>query len=185
MEKTQSMSATVDSVYVEKRLVSLSADNGRKTTVEVSPEVRNLAQVQPGDKVVVRYYQAMGLEFKKKGESKTLGKFVEAGVIERANDLLSRGKSVKEVATSLGYATSGSFATAFRRATGIRPSSIPSNTSPTICALLAADWAWTPAGSTSAASSSTERSLPFMRSPGMTVDGAGPGDIPAAWHWPH
>lgn len=55
---------------------------------------------------------------------KTLGKFVEAAVMERANDLLSNGKSVKSVATSLGYATSGSFATAFRRATGIRPSEL-------------------------------------------------------------
>jgi AraC family transcriptional regulator len=55
---------------------------------------------------------------------KTIGKFVEAVSIERANEKLLRGVPVGEVASSLGYATSGSFATAFRRATGILPSEL-------------------------------------------------------------
>jgi len=55
---------------------------------------------------------------------KTIGKFVEGALIERANEKLLRGLPVGEVATSLGYATSGSFATAFRRATGILPSEV-------------------------------------------------------------
>jgi AraC-like DNA-binding protein len=55
---------------------------------------------------------------------KTIGKFVEACVVERANEKLLAGMPVGEVAAGLGYATSGSFASAFRRATGLLPSEV-------------------------------------------------------------
>jgi hypothetical protein len=74
VENTQTISATVESVDLSKRLVSLRGENGRSATVEVAPEVRNLSQVQPGDKVVVRYYEALAAQLKKKGESETLNK---------------------------------------------------------------------------------------------------------------
>jgi hypothetical protein len=73
-ENTQTLSATVEAVDVAKRLVALRAPDGRTATVEVAPEVRNLEQVQPGDKVVVRYYEALAAQLKKKGESETVGK---------------------------------------------------------------------------------------------------------------
>jgi hypothetical protein len=72
VENTQTLTATVESVDLDKRLVSLRAANGRSATVEVSPDVRNLAQVKPGDNVVVRYYEALAAQLKKKGESTTL-----------------------------------------------------------------------------------------------------------------
>lgn len=52
----------------------------------------------------------------------TLGKHVEAAMVDRATTMLSDGAPVREVAAALGYATSGSFAAAFRRATGLTPS---------------------------------------------------------------
>jgi hypothetical protein len=73
-ENTQTLSATVESIDLDKRLVALRAPDGRTATVEVAPEVRNLSQVQPGDKVVVRYYEALAAQLKKKGESETLDK---------------------------------------------------------------------------------------------------------------
>lgn len=74
VENTQTLSATVESIDLPKRLVSLRAANGHTATVEVSPEVRNLSQVKPGDNVVVRYYQAIAAQLRKKGESMSLGK---------------------------------------------------------------------------------------------------------------
>jgi AraC family transcriptional regulator len=54
----------------------------------------------------------------------TLGRYIEATMVERATAMLSADTSVSEVARALGYSSSGSFATAIRRATGFRPSEI-------------------------------------------------------------
>ena len=42
-------------------------------TIEVPPEVRNFDRIKVGDEVVVTYYQGLAAEFKKKGESQTIG----------------------------------------------------------------------------------------------------------------
>jgi AraC family transcriptional regulator len=54
----------------------------------------------------------------------TIGRHVEAAMVLRANRMLSSGTPVREVAVSLGYATSGTFAAAFHRATGMLPSEV-------------------------------------------------------------
>jgi AraC family transcriptional regulator len=55
----------------------------------------------------------------------TLGKYVEAAMVDRARSLLAEtDASVGEVASALGFASSTSFAFAFRRATGLRPSEV-------------------------------------------------------------
>jgi Cu/Ag efflux protein CusF len=70
--KTQSVSATVKSIDQKKRLVELT-DGKETTTIEVPAEVRNLSQLKVGDQVVVSYHEGLAAEFKKKGESKTVG----------------------------------------------------------------------------------------------------------------
>lgn len=72
VEKTQTISATVESIDAAKRLVELRAD-GETTTIQVPPEVRNFERIKVGDEVVATYYQGLAAEFKKKGESKTVG----------------------------------------------------------------------------------------------------------------
>jgi AraC family transcriptional regulator len=57
----------------------------------------------------------------------TLGKHIEAAMVDRANRMLGSGMRVREVAKALGYGTSGSFGAAFRRATGLLPSEINAN----------------------------------------------------------
>jgi AraC family transcriptional regulator len=54
----------------------------------------------------------------------TLGRYIESVMVERAKALLMAGVSVRDVAASIGYATSSSFTSAFRRATGLLPSGI-------------------------------------------------------------
>lgn len=69
IENTQEISATVEAIDINKRLLSLSDPaTGEKVTVEVSPEVRNLAQVKPGDKVVARYYESLAAELVARGD---------------------------------------------------------------------------------------------------------------------
>ena len=55
---------------------------------------------------------------------RTIGKQIEAVMVDRANRMLGNGTPVREVAVALGYATAGSFTAAFRRATGLLPSEV-------------------------------------------------------------
>src|SRR5262245_2120007 len=68
VENTQEVSATVQSIDVQKRLLSLRDDTGEQVTVEVAPAVRNLDQVKPGDKVVARYYESLAAELVARGD---------------------------------------------------------------------------------------------------------------------
>jgi hypothetical protein len=70
--KVETLSATVESIDMSKRLVELRSGD-KVTTVQVPPEAQNLSQVKVGDEVVVKYYEGLGAQFKKKGESKTVG----------------------------------------------------------------------------------------------------------------
>ena len=85
VENTVSLSATVEAVDQATRMVSLRGEDGRTATVKVTDEVRNLDQVKPGDKVVVKYYEALAARLTKKGESETLGKVDSAIGAKRAD----------------------------------------------------------------------------------------------------
>jgi len=65
LEDTQEITATVMKIDQSKRLMELKDASGEIVTVLVSQAVRNLAQVKVGDRVVVKYYQALGAEITK------------------------------------------------------------------------------------------------------------------------
>ena len=67
-EELVQKTATVESVDQSTRQVTLRLEDGKTSTIVAGPEVRNLAQVKAGDKVVVSYYQALAAEVKKPGE---------------------------------------------------------------------------------------------------------------------
>jgi hypothetical protein len=67
------ISATVTAIDLEKRLVTLKGHEGKTATIEVQPDVRNLAQVKVGDQLVVRYYESIGAAMKPKGSPATAG----------------------------------------------------------------------------------------------------------------
>jgi hypothetical protein len=71
-ESVQSISATVESIDLAKRLVVLKGPKGRTETVEVSQAVRNLAQVKVGDSVVVKYYASIAAVIVPKGAATDL-----------------------------------------------------------------------------------------------------------------
>lgn len=56
---TVQATATVVSVDQTNRLVTLENADGRKDTIAVGPEVRNLGQVKRGDQVIVTYYESV------------------------------------------------------------------------------------------------------------------------------
>jgi len=59
------VSATVQALDREKRLVTLKGPKGNTFVVHAGPEVKNFDQVKVGDQVVVRYIEALTLELKK------------------------------------------------------------------------------------------------------------------------
>lgn len=71
LEELEEVTATVESVNLETRLVTLKVQDGETFTVEAGPEVRNLPQVQVGDTVVARYYRAIGAQLKPSGSPDT------------------------------------------------------------------------------------------------------------------
>jgi len=63
----EEVSATVETVDQAQRSVLLRGPQGGLLTVVAGPEVRNLAQVKPGDRVVVRYREALAAKLAKPG----------------------------------------------------------------------------------------------------------------------
>lgn len=62
--------AVVTNVNQSKRLVTLKGPEGNEQTIEVGPEVRNLAQVKKGDTVTVNYVEMATFQLLKPGEAK-------------------------------------------------------------------------------------------------------------------
>ena len=63
------VTATVEAVDLDKRLVTLKGPQGNEIEVKVGDHVKNLPQVQVGDHVKVRYYEALLLRVVPPGEA--------------------------------------------------------------------------------------------------------------------
>lgn len=63
------LTATVEAIDVAQRLVTLKGPRGKVVTVTVDERVKNLPQVQVGDQVVVKYYEALALRVVQPGEA--------------------------------------------------------------------------------------------------------------------
>ena len=65
--------AIVESLDMKTRVVLLRGDSGELDTIVASPEVRNLAQVHPGDYVMVSLHRSVALEISKPGSTPITG----------------------------------------------------------------------------------------------------------------
>ena len=63
------LTATVEAVDVATRQVTLKGPKGNVVTITVGEQVKNLPQVQVGDKVVVKYYEAIAFRVVPPGEA--------------------------------------------------------------------------------------------------------------------
>jgi Cu/Ag efflux protein CusF len=68
MTRTRTVVATVTEVDAPKRHVTLKGPQGNLFPLRVGPDVRNLEQVKVGDRVSVRYEEALSLTLKKDGK---------------------------------------------------------------------------------------------------------------------
>ncbi len=86
------MTATVQSVDLENRMVTLKDSDGRVATYNVAPEVVNLPQVKPGDRVDVSRYEAVAIDVTKAAagsvpmakQTTTVARAEEGGASRRA-----------------------------------------------------------------------------------------------------
>ena len=68
IEGTEEVSATVEAIDVDTRMVVLRESDGTQFALVVDPEVRNLEQVKVGDRVVTRYRESLGAQLRKRGD---------------------------------------------------------------------------------------------------------------------
>jgi hypothetical protein len=68
VERTNEVTATVAAIDVPARLVTLRGPEGDLFTVEAAEEVQNLPQVEVGDRVVVRYHEAIAAQMARPGQ---------------------------------------------------------------------------------------------------------------------
>jgi hypothetical protein len=61
-EEKMELTATVEAIDHQNRMVSLRGPEGRRATVYASPEVHNFDQIKVGDVVAVSFYAAIGAE---------------------------------------------------------------------------------------------------------------------------
>jgi len=74
--------ATVDKIDAATRTVSLKLPSGEMRTVVAGDEVRNFDQIKVGDKLKVKYVEALTLELKKDGKA-VVGR-TETGALDRS-----------------------------------------------------------------------------------------------------
>lgn len=63
------VSAVVEEIDHDTRMVTLRDSNGRLVTFRADEAVRNLAQISRGDRVDATYYQSLAIDLHKKGEA--------------------------------------------------------------------------------------------------------------------
>jgi len=68
-ERTTTVTATVEAVDLEKRIVTVKGPEGNSVDIVAGPQVKNLAQVKVGDSVDVTYYESIAVKVYKPGEA--------------------------------------------------------------------------------------------------------------------
>ncbi len=66
-DELQQFTAQVESVDTRQRTIVLKTPASGPTEFSVGPQVRNLEQVKPGDRVILRYYMGLAAEIKPSG----------------------------------------------------------------------------------------------------------------------
>jgi len=103
-ERAAVMTATVEAIDLEKRLVTLKGPKGETRTIKVGEEARNLPQVKVGDLVTVKFYESMAVEVIKPGTAAGAGQssaIVRAKPGERPGGMATRTAQVTATVTAI------------------------------------------------------------------------------------
>jgi hypothetical protein len=68
--RTATLAATVEAIDLVSRQAVLRGEDGRLVTLELAPEVRNLRQVKPGDRVTVTYEESVAAAISAPGDKR-------------------------------------------------------------------------------------------------------------------
>jgi hypothetical protein len=79
MMASATVTATVVKINQETRAVTVKADDGKEHTFVASEDVKNLAQVKPGDVITATYGEALAYEVKKGGQVADVATVVGGG----------------------------------------------------------------------------------------------------------
>ena len=69
-QQVTTVTAAVQKINHKTREVTLKGSDGKLTTIKVSDDVKNLAQVHKGDWVTASFYESVAYQVKKKGTAK-------------------------------------------------------------------------------------------------------------------
>jgi hypothetical protein len=119
-DELQQFTAQVESVDTKQRTIVLKTPASGRAEFSVGPQVRNLEQVKPGDRVILRYYMGLAAEIKPSGTTAqgTQDKLVAENAPAGVHPSGTIGHSVS--ATVIIDAVDTSFNTVtFKRADGI------------------------------------------------------------------
>lgn len=75
------VTATVKAVDMENRLVTIEGPDGNQAVVEVTEQVKNLPQVEIGDRVIIKYYRSAYVDIAKAGKDTSLDTGIDAARI--------------------------------------------------------------------------------------------------------
>ncbi len=95
--------ATVTSLNLSTRQVGLETEDGHKFTIIAGPEVRNLAQIDLGDKVKAVYIQGVAARLAEPGASGTQMSAAAVRAPEGTKPAAMAGESVRTVVTIVSY----------------------------------------------------------------------------------
>ena len=82
-ERLVVVTGSIEAVDRARRVVTVRGPRGNVVDIHAGPEVRNFDQIQAGDTVAVRYYQALGLALDKVTKS-AIRERIDTEVAERA-----------------------------------------------------------------------------------------------------
>ncbi|HWU38351.1 MAG TPA: hypothetical protein VN203_11955 [Candidatus Acidoferrum sp.] len=94
------LTATVEAIDLAQRLVTLKGPKGKVVTIHVDERAKNLPQVQVGDEVVVKYYEAIALRVLRPGEA-TSGASATGGLATAQPGQKPGGVATREVTATV------------------------------------------------------------------------------------
>ncbi|MHA1527766.1 MAG: hypothetical protein ACTSVG_02005 [Alphaproteobacteria bacterium] len=101
--RTLETSAVVESIDMETRHILLKTEDGRKITIVAGPEVRNFAQLEPGDRVKAAYYESVAVRMAADDASGTNSSAAVVRAPEGAKPAGAVGTSVSTIVTLISY----------------------------------------------------------------------------------
>ncbi len=101
--RTLETSAVVQTIDMETRQVLLKTEEGRTLTIVAGPEVRNLDQVEPGDRVKAVYYESVAVRMAAAETSGAKAAVAVARAPAGAKPGVAVGASVRAIVTIISY----------------------------------------------------------------------------------